>query len=112
MTRAAAYGWIIDVDHLAALEDRERFELTDRAGTVGPRDISQGNRDRLRLLRGDQVAHRWRAKDDDGNLYYEGRYVGPGDERMFAPLDDFARPDAGAVAIEYLNAQTGAWEPL
>lgn len=106
--RAAYHGWIIDRDLIC--EDHG-FD-TDRFGTVGPRNISQKVQDRLRLLRGDQIAHRWRALDSDGNVYYEGRYVGPGDERMFSPLEDFAKPDAGATTIEYLNIETGSWEEL
>ncbi len=45
---------------------------------------------------------RWRCKDADGELCYGGIFIGP-DEYMFAPLDDFCKPDAGAVTIEYME---------
>jgi len=107
------HGWIVDVDHLAD-------DDVGRVGTFGPRGISDEARDRLillreeepSLLRGRCLVRRWRCLDDDGEVCYEGRYVGPrGDEREFSPLDDFARPDAGATTIEYLDAN-GTWEAL
>lgn len=56
---------------------------------------------------------KWRVKDDDGEIYYEGRMTlerlnGDG-ERAFGPLD-FAMADAGATSLEYL--QRGAWQVL
>lgn len=109
MTRRI-HGWIVDTDHLA--EAGEGADGDDEEGRIGPHDASQAVRDRLRLLRGDQVARRWRCLDGDGELCYSGRYVGPMDERAFSPLDDFARPDAGATRIEYLNPVSGQWEEL
>jgi len=55
---------------------------------------------------------KWRCKDADGEVYYEGRYIGPEDDSMFGPLEDFAKPNAGAIEIEYLNRVTQVWETL
>lgn len=105
----ASYGWIIDVDHLAPLD---QDPTVNRAGTVGPRNIRPVIN--ARLLANDLAADvkQWRVKDDDGELYYSGRYIGTADDDGFGPLEDFAQPDAGATTIEYLNPATGQWEAL
>lgn len=100
-----SYGWVVDVDHLDANE-------LSRVGVVGPRQIAPMYEAHLKTGAFPLAIVRWRCKDDDDEVYYEGRYVGPGDERMFGPLDDFARPDAGASSIEYMNPETGQWDPL
>lgn len=123
MSRAASYGWIIDVDHLvepdADVVPREVNSYGSRVGTLGPHNIHPSIKAVLETAADATAASadplrtvwRWRCLDDDGELYYEGRFIG--DEiRMFAPLEDFAQPDAGATTIEYLNAETGAWERL
>src|SRR3954463_12887824 len=115
MAKSASYGWIIDVDHLFEADvpsDVSASSYGSRVGTFGPfncapqlmaifeaADALSSTGDPLRTV------WRWRCLDDDGELYYEGRFIG--DEiRMFAPLEDFAQPDAGATTIEYLNAET------
>ena len=50
--------------------------------------------------------------DADGELYYEGWSDDCTTEKAFGPLDDFGRPNAGAIDIRYLNERTGAWELL
>lgn len=53
----------------------------------------------------------FRMLDDDGEVYYHGLYVGPDDETLFAPLDDYGTPNSGCTSIQYRNA-SGAWETL
>lgn len=102
----ANYGWIVDVDHLAESPD------DSRVGTIGPRAIPPVYQAHFETGARPLAVVHWRAKDSDGELYYEGRYLGPHDDRMFGPLLDFALPDAGASDIEYLNPDTNKWEAL
>ena len=53
------------------------------------------------LARGEGVT--FRLYDDDGNLYYQGRYFGlDGDEEMaFGPLMDYGMPNAGCTELRY-----------
>lgn len=97
-----SYGWIVDVDHLAIDPVAE-----SSVGVVGPRGVDAGMM--LCLREGSAECKRWRCKDDDGNVYYEGRLIG---EESFGPLDDFASPNAGATTIEYLNQETQTWSVL
>jgi len=82
-------AWTIDIDHIAQLGERSR---------AGRRF---GNPDA-------ELRFRWRVKDADGEVYYEGR---SSDDSSFAPLD-FAQADAGATDIEYLDPATGRWVGL
>lgn len=102
----SSYGWIIDVDHLAESPGDSRI------GTIGPRGIPKAIQEHFQRGRFPLAAQRWRCRDCDGNVYYEGRYIGPDDDRMFAPLEDFCLPDAGASDIEYLHEATGAWRSI
>jgi hypothetical protein len=90
------YAWLITRDYVSNEQDR---------GTIGPRGCP---------LTGEEITAvgiRFRMLSDDGELYYEGLYSGPDDETLFAPLEDFGMPNAGATTIEYRNA-AGAWEAL
>lgn len=88
-----AYSWIITEDHM---------DGTDK-GVSGPNGST----------------HDWEANpnagqpfqmfDDDGELYYTGRYVGDDSEDMFKPLDDFGEPNAGCTGIKYKDSE-GDWE--
>ncbi len=52
----------------------------------------------------------FRIFDDDGNLYYRGRYHGdPAALGAFAPLD-WAQGEAGATRIDYF--EDGKWATL
>ena len=82
-------GWTIDVDRISL----------------------PGERSRAGRRFGDPQAElpfRWRVKDADGQVYYEGRCS---DDSSFEPLD-FAQADAGATDIEYLDPATGRWVGL
>lgn len=118
MSKYAKYGWIVDVDHLAA------DGIGDSAvGVLGPSRVHPKIQAKLQgqpidpppseewtaLL--DRV-QRWRCKDSDGELYYEGRYIGTDGDNAFGPLVDFCQPDAGATDIEYLDEASGEWRAL
>lgn len=105
----ASYGWIVDVDHLTS---GDVDPTVNRFGTVGPRSIRPVFNSRLLANDIAPDVRRWRCKDDDGEIYYEGRYIGTDEADGFGPLHDFAQPDAGATTIEYLNPATGQWEEL
>ena len=98
----AKYAWIVTQDYLAGTIDPG----SSRVGTIGPRDATPEQVDRLREGR---IGDAWLTKDDDGEKVYAGRIIG--DFEGFEPLDDFAEPDAGATAIFYKGA-SGAWEQL
>jgi hypothetical protein len=102
---AANYGWIITGDHINTSPDDKDI---NRVGTMGPSDISESAVEALKAGQGDA----FKMYDDDGNLYYSGRYVGPDGEERFGPLDDFGGPDAGAVTIKYRNPVNGKWEVI
>ena len=84
--------WIIDNDLINDLLNlnREGFHSKDY--------------DEKRFMETDRV--QWRVKDDDGEIYYEGRMtkerLEDSEDRSFVPLD-FAMADAGATAMEYLE---------
>ena len=106
----SSYGWIIDVDHLwnAASDDGK-----DDVGKIGPRSIDPAIKEKLEVRPAqDPESRRWRCKDADGIVYYEGRYIGADNDDAFGPLYDFAQPNAGATDIEYMGPTTGRWEPL
>jgi hypothetical protein len=95
---ASSYGWVITKDTLGE---------PSGVGVNGPRDISDDMVARLKAGEGDT----FRMKDDDGEVYYVGRFVGDStSEDGFGPLDDYGRPNAGAVMIEYKRGRT--WEVL
>ena len=75
--------------------------LADNAATIT--GLSSAPDELLAKLK-DGDGMEFRMGDDDGELYYSGRFVpadlSDGDEG-FGPLDDFGRPNAGAVTIKY-----------
>ena len=101
------YAWIIDSDHIAE-EGAPPGNNLNAVGLTGPRaapDVLLKT-----LTAGNGIA--FRMKDDDGELYYEGRIACPDNYDLFGPLDDFGMPNAGCTAIEYQNRTSGAWEAL
>lgn len=102
------YAWIIDTDHLADVDGQ------DDAGTTGPSDAPS---ELLDILENDETQGTpFRILDDDGELYYQGRYLGLTEEYSadsewgFKPLVDFGE-GAGATEIQYKNSK-GSWEAL
>lgn len=88
-----AYGWIITKD---VLSDKEEW---NDVNTIGPNTCPESLVTRLQAGEG----QKFRLFDGDGELYYEGLYLGPDGETMFGPLNDFGTPNAGAVTIAYWN---------
>lgn len=102
------YAWIIDKDLLD--NDFGR----NAVGVSGPSD--QDPELRRRLDHG--VGAKWRCKDDDDEVYYEGRLVWSGgtadagdfpEQIAFAPLWDFCEPDSGCTEIEWLHPASQTW---
>lgn len=105
----SAYGWIIDIDHMPDLTQPVGTN-SNAKGVMGPHNIDPALVERLSKGQG----HVFRMKDADDELYYTGRIItAPGDEDgefASAPLDDFGKPNAGAVSIWYLK--DGHWSEL
>lgn len=96
-----SYGWIIDTDKVTS--GHFPWERDDK-GTIGPGAITPEHEAALNAGEGEE----WRAYCDDGARFYTGRIVGEYDG--FEPLEDFARPNAGATDIRYLHG--GQWRSL
>lgn len=89
------YAWIIDEDRIATL------------GTVSVVGVKGGSLPRMAQVDGT----RFRLLDDDGEVYYVGRFFGdPDSQEAFGPLDDFGEPAAGCTTIQY--HRNGQWETL
>lgn len=93
----SAYHWVITRDFL---------HLGD-AGVFGP----SGAKLTAEAIKEHPEAQPFQLRDDDGTPVYEGVYVGPQDETLFAPLDDFGLPNAGCTEILYRD-EAGNWEAL
>ena len=111
-------AWIITKDNVADAEDRKAHPNGQcnlyAKGLIGPRTAS--DRDEERLRAGEGIP--FRLLDDDGNVYYYGRRLEESDadedypgENELAPLDNFGRPNAGAVTQEEKN-KDGKWESI
>lgn len=87
--------WIIDND---LINDYVEERPINREGA------HSSDFDPIMFMEMDRV--QWRVKDDDGEIYYEGRMTKERLEdfegRAFGPLD-FAMADAGATTMEYLE---------
>lgn len=98
----AKYGWMVTVD-----STQMSGEACVR-GIVGPGRIDPLVSERL-FCQPTNCA-RWRMRDDDGELYYEGLIYG--EYTGFEPLDDYGRPNAGCTTIEYWSAVAKKWAAL
>lgn len=99
--------WIITKDFIADPSARQGTNA-NAVGIVGPRTATLTAEQIIRHPQG----RKFRMKDDDGELYYEGVMVitpEDGPEAEFRPLEDFGTPNAGATSIEYMRAD-GSWE--
>lgn len=104
-------GWIITKDHITDGAEKAPSNL-NAVGLVGSSEIDP--EDVVRLTAGE--GEPFRMFDDDGNLYYEGRFLeGKDTEDLeaaeFQPLDNFGTPNAGCTYIEYKDA-SGVWKML
>jgi hypothetical protein len=101
------YGWLITRDVLAEEDARDGDLHLDDVGAYGPSDV---------VLTREQVAEHgmdFRMFDDDGTLYYEGKFALAPDCHAsgFEPLDDFGMPNAGCTEIHYKDT-AGEWRRL
>lgn len=114
----SSYGWLITHDSIAD-SDYEAPSNNNARGMYGPHDIGPDQHATLERVAKAGFKHyygksvrRFQIRDDDGELYYTGLYIGPDDEDMFGPLEDFGTPNAGATEILYFNRETGEYEAL
>ena len=89
--------WTVTKDLLAE-PDAPAGTNRNAAGVVGPSAAT---------LTAEQItshprAVRFRMRDDDGELCYEGAMVG---DDLFAPLDDFGMPNAGCTSVEVFDGR-------
>ena len=89
--------WIIDKDHVGEHTAKPGTNL-NAVGLTGPGGYKGDSR---------ELTVKFRMRDDDNELYYEGR----AHEEYFGPLDDFGTPNAGATTIQYLD-EKGEWKDL
>ena len=93
-----AFGWVITKDHINDGES-EGYGRTMGAREPGPiRDHITKNGQAFRLF------------DDDGELYYEGRFLMGENHTGFEPLD-WAMNNAGCTEIKFYEHQKG-WRTL
>lgn len=118
-------AWIITEDKITDKDAPEGTNLNAK-GLVGPSCITEADEARLRAGEG----KRFRMKDDDGEIYYYGRWLetdecteqyegGVGEawqDGECAPLDNFGRPNAGCTQLEYAEGHDDKgnviWEGL
>lgn len=99
--------WTITKDFIADA-NAPKPSNQNAVGMVGPRNATLTAEKIIDHPQG----RKFRMKDDDGEMYYEGTMVivpEDGDEGEFRPLSDFGGPNAGATSIEYQRAD-GLWE--
>lgn len=111
-------GWIIDKDKIASEQDKadnpDGKSNLHAIGLVGPRSISK--KCEAALQAGEGI--KFKMYDDDGELYYIGRYLEDPElaegvwEDEFQPLDNFGSPNAGCTMIKYRSPETKKWELL
>ena len=75
----------------------DKIDNGERVGTVGPKGADLSHQ----AIKNHPERKAFKMYDDDGNHYYSGFYVGPDDESLFAPLDDFGKPNSGCTEIHY-----------
>lgn len=101
------YAWVIDKSYIEDDVPIERMGVQKSEGfeeVAGPHDATPEQ-----LADARKIGTPFAIYDDDGVLYYRGKFVGydtsPRDgytsEWAFGPLDDFGAPNAGAVTIKY-----------
>lgn len=96
--------WIITKDKFyEGYTEEEKKEWEWAKSAVGTRSRNYDGR---------KLPYKFRMKDDDNEVLYHGAADSNDDEKAFAPLDDFGRPNAGCTSIEYYNKETRKWEVL
>lgn len=101
MAKQKIFGWIIT----------KVFDESDQrcVGVFGP-SSTEFTPDELR---NHPNGKKFRLLSDDHDLTAEGIYVGPDDERMFSPLDNYGEGNWGCTIIEYWEpGKGGGWKQL
>lgn len=83
------YAWVITTDHL---------EGNKPVCVTGPHDATDEQ-----IANAHEKGISFKIYDDDGELYYSGRYWELSGDIDFGPLDDYGAPNAGATEIHYRN---------
>lgn len=115
------YGFIIDRDHLFRNKiTEESDEGMVRIGAVTQHDEPTDNFDMekakeelvSKLTASPRQGIKFKLYDDDGELYYSGRYIGPDDSEtaQFSPLD-WGTWNAGCTYMKVKNDK-GEWVVL
>lgn len=117
-------AWIITKDKIAEADAPEGTNLNAK-GLTGPSTASDNDVKRLKAGEG----KRFRMLDDDGEIYYYGRWLEEDDctaeyeegyyaqSPEFSPLDNFGAPNAGCTELQYDEGKRDAkgkviWETL
>jgi len=113
-------AFIITHDHIGQAEIEEPSNHY-AVGIIGPGDATEAEVAALKAGQG----RAFKMYDDDGILYYEGRWIEgaqrrvivmglslPQDSDEFEPLDCFGTPNAGCTRIDYNDPATGKWETM
>lgn len=99
-SQVCEYSWIITEDFIGDQRDNDVGIYGPSAAPYAPDEIHAHH-----------AKQEFEMYDDDNILYYRGFYVGPDDESMFGPLEDFGTPNAGCTYIKYKDRH-GQWEVL
>jgi hypothetical protein len=98
--------WAITKDCIADLSAKPGTN-SNAIGLIGPGTATLTYAEILKNPDG----HKFRMRDDDDVVYYEGIFIGDHtSEDAFLPLDDFGTPNAGCTLIEYKEGNT--WSAL
>ena len=81
--------------------------ITKDYGVVN--DCQNATIDQCIFLKAQGYKHKFKLLDDDGITYYSGL---SNDDSSFAPLDEFAMPNAGCTTIQYKGKESGKFETL
>lgn len=117
-------AFLITKDKIAD-EDAAEGTNSNAVGVTGPSTASDADVARLKAGEG----KRFRLLDDDGEVYYYGRWLEQddctadyedgmfGQDGEFSPLDCFGAPNAGCTELQYDNGKKDAkgkvvWETL
>lgn len=105
-------AWFVTVDRVTT-DPEDTLKLPSRVGWCSrdwPDDLPGSVVEAA--LKGVRLSM-WRCLDDESNIYYAGLSTADphtGGDELFAPLWDFAQPDAGACDIAYWNGKE--WETI
>lgn len=103
------YAWVITKSYI---EDSAPQGKPTTVDVTGPRRATD---EQIALARSQGVA--FAMYDDDGELYYRGKFWGEDSsvaslsEDAFGPLEDYGTPNAGCTEIRY-RAPDGTYQEL